>query len=105
MDKQRHPLAGGTPRYTSSNSQDPARLSRLQQEVAVICPSSPDARLNSTSAGMVATRGSEDVSAQLMLFCTIYTNYNHKLLAEVIKPAIPWDKFKGLASRGGPKIS
>ena len=68
-------------------------------------PSGPDARLNSASAGMVVTKGSEDVSAQLILFCTIYTNYNHKLLAGVRKPAIPWDKFKGLPSRGGPKVS
>ena len=68
-------------------------------------PSGLDVRLNSTSAGMVTTKGSEDVSAQLMRFCTIYTNYNHKLLAEVRKLVIPWDKFKGLASRGGLKVS
>ena len=66
---------------------------------------SPDARFNSKSAGTVATRGSQDVSAQFMLFCTIYTNYDHKPLAGVRKPAIPWDKFKGLASRGVPKVS
>ena len=70
-----------------------------------MCLSGPDARLNSTSAGMIATRSSEDVSAQLMLFCTIYTNYDHKLLARVRKPAIPWDKFKGLVLGGGLKVS
>ncbi len=64
-----------------------------------------DARLNLASAGMIATRGSQDVIAQLMLFCTIYTNYDHKPLAGVRKPAIPWDKFKGLASKGVLKVS
>ncbi len=68
-------------------------------------PSGPDARLNSASAGMEATKGSQDVSAQLILFCTIYTNGDHKRLAGVRKPAIPGDKFKGLASRGVPKVS
>ena len=45
------------------------------------------------------------MSAHLMLFCTIYTNYNHKLLAGVRKPTILWNKFKGLALKGGPKVS
>lgn len=40
-----------------------------------------------------------------MLFCIIYTNYNHKPLAGVRKPAISWDKFKGLASKRGPKVT
>lgn len=40
-----------------------------------------------------------------MLFYTIYTNYNHKLLGRIRKPAIPWEKFKGLALRKGPKFS
>ena len=39
-----------------------------------------------------------------MLLCTTYTNYNHKLLAGVRKSAIAWDKFKGFALRGGPKV-
>ena len=39
-----------------------------------------------------------------MLFCTIYTNYDHKLLAAVRKPIIPWDKFKRLALRRGFKV-
>ena len=68
-------------------------------------PISPDARLNSTSAGIVATRGSKDVNAQLMFFCTIYTNYNYKLLAGVKKLAIPWDKFQSLVWRVNPKVS
>ena len=51
-------------------------------------PSGSDNRLNSTLANMVATRGSEDINAQLILFYTIYTNNNHKLLAGVRKPAI-----------------
>ena len=104
MDKKRHPLARETPRHISSGSQNLARFSRPQQEVAVICPRGLDARLNSISAGIIAKKGSEDIDAQLMLFCTIYTNYNHKLLAKVRKLAIPWNKFKRLASRGGPKV-
>ena len=39
-----------------------------------------------------------------MFFCTIYTNQNHKLLVRVKKPIIAWDKFQGLALRGGFKI-
>ena len=70
-----------------------------------MCPSNPDAKLNSTSAGIVAIKGSKNVSAQLMLFYTIYTDYDRKLLAGVGRSAILWDKFKGLASRGGPKVS
>ena len=66
--------------------------------------SGPDTRLNLISAGMIATRCSEDVSVQLMLFYTIYTNYNHKLLAEVKKPEIPWDKLKEFALKEGPKV-
>ena len=62
VDKERYPLAGEIPRHTSSSSQDSARLSRPQQEVAVMRFSCSDARLNSASASMVATRGSEDVS-------------------------------------------
>ena len=64
-----------------------------------------DAKLTLASAGMIAIRGTQDLSAQLMLFCTIYTNYNHKLLAKVKKLAILWDKFKGLALREGLKVS
>ena len=104
MDKKKHLLTGETSRHTNSGSQDPARLPRPQQEVVFMCLSGPDARLNSTSADMVAKKGSKDISAQLMLFCTIYTSYNHKLLAGIRTPAIPWDKFKGLALRGGPKV-
>ena len=39
-----------------------------------------------------------------MLFCTIYTNYNYKLLGGVRKLAIPWDKFEGLTLKGGSKV-
>ncbi len=105
MNEERQPLTGETPRHTSSGNQDTARLPRPQQEAPVMRPNGPDARLNSASAGMVATRVSQDVIAHLMLFCTIYTNYDHKPLAGVRKPAIPWDKFKGLASRRVPKVS
>ncbi len=59
-------------------------------------PSGPDA----------ATRGSQNVSAQVTLFCITYTNYDRKKwLAGVKKPIIPWDKFKGLASKGGKMVS
>ena len=67
--------------------------------------SGPSNKLNSASVGMVATKSSQDVKGQLMLFCTIYTNYNQKLLAGVQKPAIPWDKFIRLASRKGLEIA
>lgn len=46
-----------------------------------------------------------DVNALPMLFYIIYTNYNQKLQAEIRKPKIPWDKYKGLALRGDPQIS
>ena len=104
MNKERKPLAGEILSHTSSGNQNAARLPRPQQEAPVIRFSAPDAGLNLASAGMIATRGSQDVSAQLMLFCTIYTNYDHKPLAGVRKPAIPWDKFKELASRGVLKV-
>ena len=68
-------------------------------------PSGSDTRLNSALIGMVATRSIQDVKAQLMLFCTIYINYDHKPLAGVKKPAIAWDKFKRLASKRGPKFA
>lgn len=78
MDKKRHPLAKEIPRHISSGNQDLARLSKPQQEVAVMRLSSPDARLNSALAGMVAgmlaTKDGQDVSAQPMLFCTTYIN-------------------------------
>lgn len=64
-----------------------------------------DARLNLVSAGIITTRNNQDVKIQLMLFCTIYTNYNYKPLVEVRKPAISWDKFKKLASRKGLKVA
>lgn len=67
--------------------------------------SGPDAILNLALAGMVATKGSQDINTQLILFRTIYTNYDHKLLARVRKLAILWDKLKGLASREGRKVS
>ncbi len=54
------------------------------------------------SGSDAATRGSQDVSVQVTLFCIIYTNYDpKKWLAGVKKPVIPWDKFEGLASKGG----
>ena len=104
-DKKKPPLVVKTPRHISNSNQDPARLPRSQQEITVMRLSGPDTRLNLASAGMVATKGSQDVSAQLILFYTIYTNYNHKVLAKVKKLAIPWDKFKRLALRGDPKVS
>ena len=63
-----------------------------------------DANLNSISVDMVATIGNQDESAQFMLFYTNYTNYNHKLLAEIMKPVIAWDKFKGLALKKRSKV-
>lgn len=81
-------MAEKTPKHTSSNNQDFAWLFRPQQKVAVIRPSNFNARLNLASADMVATRASQDVSIQNMLFYIIYTNYNHKLLARVRKPTI-----------------
>ncbi len=89
MNEERQPLAGETLSHTSSGNQDTAWLPRPQQEVPVIRPSGPDAKLNLASAGMIATMGSQIVSAQLMLFCTIYTNYDHKPQAGVRKLAIP----------------
>ncbi len=51
-----------------------------QQEVSVLRSSGFD----------VATRGCQDVSTQVILFCIIYTNYDpKKLLVEVKKPVIP----------------
>ncbi len=96
MNEERQPLEEETPRHTSSGNQDTPRLSRAQQEAPVLRASGPDA----------ATRGSQDVSAQVILLCIIYTNYDpKKWLAGVKKPVIPWDKFKGLASKGGKMVS
>ncbi len=96
MNKEKQPLEGETPRHTSSGNQDIPRLLRPQQEAPVLHASGPD----------TATRGSQDVSAQVTLFCIIYTNYNpKKWLARVKKPIIPWDKFKGLAFKGGKMVS
>ncbi len=96
MNEERQPLERETPRHTSSSNQDILRLSKLQQEPPVLHASSPNN----------ATRGSQDISAQVTLFCIIYTNYNpKKWLARVKKPVIPWDKFKGLASKGGKIVS
>lgn len=61
--------------------------------------------MNLISAGMVATKGSQDLNIQLMLFCTTYTNYNHKLPAGIRKMTIAEDKFKGLALRRDLKVS
>lgn len=47
-----------------------------------------DTRLNSASASMVSTKDSQDISTQFILFCTIYTNYNHKLLAKIRKSEV-----------------
>ncbi len=95
MNEERQPLEGETPRHTSIGNQDTPWLPRPQQEVPVLRASGPDA----------ATRGSQDVSTQVTLFCIIYTNYNpKKWLAGVKKPVIPWDKFKELASKGGKMV-
>lgn len=40
-----------------------------------------------------------------MLFCTIYTNYDHNPLAEVLKLELLWDKYKRLVLRKNLKIS
>lgn len=47
----------------------------------------------------------QDISDQLIIFCTIYTNYNYKLQKRVKRWEIPWNKFRGLTSNGDPKIS
>ncbi len=80
MNEERQPLKGEIPRHTSSGNQDTSRLPRPQQEAPVLRASGPDA----------ATRGSQDVCAQVILFCIIYTNCNpKKWLARVKKPVIP----------------
>ncbi len=59
-----------------------------------------------TSGLDAATKGSQDVSAQVTLFCIIYTKYDpKKWLARVKKPVISWDKYKGLASKRGKMVS
>lgn len=68
-------------------------------------PSGLDNKLNSASTGMVAKKGSQHITAQLIFFYTIYTNYDYKLLVRVGKTTIPWDKLKRLALRGSSKIS
>ena len=88
VDKKKHLLARKTLRHISSSNQDPALLSSPQQEVTIMCPSGLDTRLNSVLAGIVATKGSQDVSIQLIPLCIIYTNYDHKLLTGVRKLAI-----------------
>lgn len=40
-----------------------------------------------------------------MLLYTIYTNYNHKLLAKIRKPELFWAEYKRLVSRKDSKIS
>lgn len=64
-----------------------------------------DARLKLASASIVAIKSSQDVKTQLMLFCIICTNYNHKPLAGVRKPVIFTNEFKGLALKKGPKVA
>lgn len=64
-----------------------------------------NAKLNSALASIVATKGSQNINAQLIFFYTIYNNYNHKLLTRVKKPAIPWNKFRGWALKGDLKVS
>ena len=57
VNKERQPQVGETPTHTSSSNQETAPLLSPQQEAPVLRPSGPDAT-------MVATRGSQDVSAQ-----------------------------------------
>ncbi len=58
------------------------------------------------SGSDAVTKGSQDVNAQVTLFCIIYTNYDlKKWPAGVKKPVIPWDKFKGLAFKRGKMVS
>ena len=73
MNKERHPLAGETLRYTSSGNHDTVWLPKPQKKAPVMRPSGPDTMLNSESAGIVASRGSQDVRAQLIFLLTIYS--------------------------------
>ncbi len=96
MNKERQPLEGETPRYTRSSNQDTSQLSSPQQEALVLRASGLDATI----------RGSQDISAQGTLFYIIYTNYNpKKWLVGVKNLVIPWDKYKGRASKGGKMVS
>ncbi len=80
MKEERQPLEGETSRHTSSSNQDTPWLPRPQQETLVLHASGLD----------TAIWGSQDVNAQVTLFCIIYTNYNpKKWLAEVKKLVIP----------------
>ena len=97
MDEEKYLLAKKLIRYISSGNQDPTQLSNPQQKVAVIYFSNPDTRLNLISAIIMAIKNSQNVNTQLILFCTLYNNYNHKLLPGVKKLIIPWNIFKRLA--------
>ena len=57
MNKEKQPQAEEISTHTSSSDQETAPLPNPQQEAPVLRPSGPDAT-------MVATRGSQDVSAQ-----------------------------------------
>ena len=73
MDKEKHPLVGKTPWHTNSGNQDIAQLPGPQQEAPIMRYSGPNTWLNSASAGMVASKGSQDVRAQLIFLYTIYS--------------------------------
>ena len=88
VDKKKYLLARKIPRHISSDNQDPTWFLRPQQKIVVMRPNNPDIKFNSTSANIIAIKDSPDISAQLMLFCTTYTNYNHNLLASIKKPVI-----------------
>ncbi len=95
MNEERQPLEGETRMHISSGNQDTPQLFKPQQEAPVLRASGPD----------IATRDSQDVSAQVTFICIIYTNYNpKKWLAKVKKPVTHWNKFKGLASKGGKMV-
>ena len=56
MNKERQPQVGEIPTHTSSSNQETAQISSPQKEATVL-------HLSSFDATMVATRGSQDISA------------------------------------------
>lgn len=82
-----------------SGNQNTAQFPRLQQVALVVRRNGFNIQLESASV-MVVTRYSQNVSTQYIFFHTIDTNYNHKWLAGVRKPEIPWIDFNELVSKG-----
>ena len=85
------------PTHISNNNQNISGLPKSQKKALFIRFSTLKARLNLVLPGMLITKSNQDVSAQLIFFFTIYTNYNHKPLPKVRKLEISWNKFKKLA--------